>query len=263
MDALQKILKFEWYDQIRNKWIVLYTAFFFVLTFGLFQLQGDASRVFLTMTQILLLIVPLVSMIFGAMHVYHSREFIEILLCQPIRRSKLFWGVYLGMALPLAGGFVVGAGVPILMFGYNSIPDWRIPVMLLGTGLLLTMIFSALAFGIAMRTDDKLKGIGFALGLWFALALLFDGMVLYIVYAFADYPLEKPLIGISMLNPINIARSMILMKMDVAAMMGYTGAAFKKFFGGSLGVIVSLAALVGWAVLPLFVAQRHFLKKDF
>ena len=114
-----------------------------------------------------------------------------------------------------------------------------------------------------MLRHEVNRGIGAALLLWFYFALIFDGLLLLILFSFSDYPLEKPLIGISMLNPINIARSMILMKMDVAAMMGYTGAAFKKFFGGSLGVIVSLAALVGWVVIPLFVAKRHFLKKDF
>jgi Cu-processing system permease protein len=39
--------------------------------------------------------------VLGAMYLYSSREYIELLLTQPIERSSLFLGLYGGLALPL------------------------------------------------------------------------------------------------------------------------------------------------------------------
>ena len=78
----------------------------------------------------------------------------------------------------------------------------------------------------------------------------FDAIVLFILFQYADYPLEKPMIGISTLNPITLARIVVLLKMDVSALMGYTGAVFKDFFGSVTGQLVSVAFLVLWAAVP-------------
>ncbi len=39
------------------------------------------------------------------------------------------------------------------------------------------------------------------------------------------------MVGLSALNPIDLSRILILLQLDVSAMMGYTGAVFKDFFG--------------------------------
>ena len=129
-------------------------------------------------------------------------------------------------------------------------------------GCLITVIFTALAFLSSILTRDKAKGIGIAIMTWLYFALLFDGMVLFLLFQFSDYPIENAMVGVTALSPIDLARIQILLHLDVSAMMGYTGAIFKDFFGTSLGLIVSFLLLCLWAIVPFFISLKKFRTKD-
>jgi hypothetical protein len=58
--------------------------------------------------------------------------------------------------------------------------------------------------------------------IWFYFALIYDGLILLILFSFSDYPLEKITLLLSALNPIDLGRISIMLKMDVSALMGYT-----------------------------------------
>jgi Cu-processing system permease protein len=53
-----------------------------------------------------------------------------------------------------------------------------------------------------------------------------------------------------------------MLKMDVSALMGYTGALYKDFFGSSSGILFTLGIMLLWIILPLWWALRVFRKKD-
>jgi len=129
-------------------------------------------------------------------------------------------------------------------------------------GALLSLIFVAIAMLASVKTRDKAKGIGISIFLWLYFSLLFDGLVLFLLFQFADYPLEKPLIVFTALNPVDLGRILILLQMDVSAMMGYTGAIFKDFYGSVPGMIVSLGVLFTWVTIPLWISTRIFNHKD-
>ncbi|HEV8515118.1 MAG TPA: ABC transporter permease subunit, partial [Cyclobacteriaceae bacterium] len=130
------------------------------------------------------------------------------------------------------------------------------------SGLLLTFAFVALAFLASVTTRDKAKGIGVALLFWLYFTLIYDGLVLYVIYSFSDYPLEKVTLVLSSLNPVDLARIIILLKLDLSALMGYTGAFYKNFFGSSFGITYSFLFLILWTGVPLLFALRRFAKKD-
>ena len=129
-------------------------------------------------------------------------------------------------------------------------------------GLLLSVIFVAIAMLAAVITRDKAKGIGVSIFLWLYFSLLFDGLVLFILFQFEDYPLEKFMVVASAFNPIDLSRIMILLKMDVSALMGYTGAVFRDFFGTQSGFIVALVILSLWTITPFWLSLRKFNRKD-
>ena len=99
--------------------------------------------------------------------------------------------------------------------------------------------------------------------MWLSLSVLYDGAVLLAVNAFAAYPLEKPVLAMMLLNPVDLARIVLLMNFDVSALMGYTGAVFHRFFGSPLGTAVAVVALTAWILAPLAVGARWFARKDF
>ena len=258
-----KVVGYELRDVVRSRWLVGYTLFFFLATDTLLRFGGGGSKALLGLMNVVLLLVPLVSTVFGTMYVYNAREFTELLLAQPVRRGQLFAGLYIGLVAPLSLGFLGGLLVPFAIHGTESPDQWRALAVLALTGVVLTAVFVALAFLIAIRSDDRVRGLGIAVGVWLLFSLLYDGVVLLAVMRFGDWPLERPLLGLMLANPVDLARVLLLLQFDVSALMGYTGAVFERFFGGVAGMAVAATALATWVAVPVVLGARAFRKRDF
>ena len=254
---MKKIIKYVMTDILRNRIVLIYTVFLLVTSFSVFSLEDNSNKGLLSLLNIILLIVPLVSIIFSTIYVYNSAEFIELLVSQPLKRRTIWLSLFTGLGGSLSIAFFIGAGIPVLIYQFNTIG-----FMMIGVGILLSIIFVAVAMLAAVKTRDKAKGIGVAILLWLYFSILFDGLVLFLLFQFADYPLEKAMIFVSGLNPIDLSRILILLHMDVSAMMGYTGAIFKDFFGTAVGIAVSFGILLLWGVVPVMLATRKFNRKD-
>ena len=258
-----KVASYQLRNALRSRWLLGYTAFFLLATDALLRFGGDGTRAVISLTNVVLLVVPLVTIVFGAMYLYDAREFVELLLAQPVSRRQLYQGLYAGLALPLAGAFAGGVGAPFLLHGaLGAMPRGTLPT-LLAIGVALTLAFTGLAFCIAVRSEDRVRGLGSAIALWLAFAVLYDGLVLLLATLFADYPLERLLVGLTLANPVDLARVALLLRLDVSALMGYTGAVFEHFLGSAGGVLLSLSALAAWVVLPFLMGSRAFERKDF
>jgi len=252
-----KIAKYVLYDILRNRIIILYTLFLLVVTLSMFSLDSDPGKSTLSLLNIILLVLPLVSIIFTTIHFFNSYEFIELLLSQPVNRKTIFFAEFVALSLALSLAYLIGVALPMLVLNYNGSS-----IYMTLAGLLLTFVFVALAFGASVSTRDKAKAIGVALLFWFYFTLIYDGFILYIIYSFSDYPLEKVTLTLVSLNPIDLARIIILLKLDLSALMGYTGAFYKNFFGSNLGIIYSFLSLAVWTLAPLMLAMRRFVRKD-
>jgi Cu-processing system permease protein len=254
---MNRIIKIILLDILKSKIVLAYTFILAILSWSSFALEDNSAKGILTILNVILFTVPLVSILFATIYLYNSSEFIELLLSQPIKRRKIWISLFLGLSFSMILAFFVGAGIPLLL---NS-PD-SIGVMMLLNGCLITVIFTALAFLSSIITRDKAKGIGIAIMTWLFFALLFDGLVLFLLFQFQDYPIENAMVGITAFSPIDLARIQILLHLDVSAMMGYTGAIFKDFFGTSTGLIVSFFLLSLWAIIPFFISLKKFNRKD-
>ncbi|MCG9971922.1 ABC transporter permease [Christiangramia crocea] len=258
-----KILKYSFYDLMRSRWSYVYFLFYLMLGFVLLFLNNDLSKAVITLMNVIIILVPLIGTIFGVMYYYNSKEFTELLLAQPVKRSSIFLGQYFGVALSLAMSLVIGLGLPFIFYGiFNSDAIANFSLLLI-TGVFLTLIFTALAFVIALTNDNKIKGFGYAILLWLFLAVIYDGIFLMSLVFFEDYPLDKFSLIATMLNPIDLSRVLILLKMDISALLGYTGAVFQKFFGTNQGIILSSAMLILWVSVPLYFIRRISNRKDF
>lgn len=252
-----KIGKYVLYDILRNRFVMLYTFFLLLVTFSMFSLDSDPGKATLSLLNIILLVVPLVSIVFTTIHFFNSYEFIELLLAQPVNRKTIYFAEYFSISLALSVAYIIGVATPMLLLNFNESS-----IYLILAGLLLTFVFVALAFGASVSSRDKAKAIGVALLFWFYFTLIYDGLILYVIYSFSDYPLDKVTLTLVSLNPIDLARIIILLKLDLSALMGYTGAFYKNFFGSSWGIVYSVLFLMIWIFAPLMLAMRRFVKKD-
>ena len=179
-----KILKYSFYDLIRSRWSYVYLLFYLLLGFVLLFLNNDLSKAVITLMNVIIILVPLIGTIFGVMYYYNSKEFTELLLAQPIKRSSIFLGQYLGVALSLSMSLVIGLGIPFMLYGlFQSNEIWDFGLLLV-TGTFLTLIFTALAFNIALYNENKIKGFSYAILLWLFMAVIYDGLFLMALMAF-------------------------------------------------------------------------------
>jgi Cu-processing system permease protein len=258
-----KILKYSFYDLMRSRWSYVYFLFYLALGFVLLFLNNDLSKAVITLMNIIVVLVPLIGTIFGIMYYYNSREFAELLLALPVRRSSIFLGQYFGVAGSLTLSLVLGLGIPFAAYGlFRSSAVWDFSLLLV-TGAFLTLIFTALSFNIALANENRIKGFGYAVLLWLLLAVIYDGLFLLSLILLEEYPLDNFSLAATLLNPVDLSRTLILLKLDISALLGYTGAVFKEFFGTHTGLLVSLSTLVIWTFLPVWRLSVQCRKKDF
>ncbi len=249
-------------DLLRSRWLIAYAAFFFLATGALLRFSDTETKALLSLVNVVLLVVPLANVVFGAMYLYASREFVELLLAQPIRRSQLFAALYLGLTLPIAIATVAGIALPLALSRVTP-GALGIGLLLGGVGAVLGAVFTGIATMVAYWIEDRVRGLAVAIGCWLTLAVAYDALVLMAAVQFADYPIERPMLVALMLNPIDLARLALLRQFDVAALLGYTGAVFQQFLGGIRGLLAATGAVVLWVTVPTLVGARLFHRKDF
>ncbi len=252
-----KIAKYILIDIVKSKVLIAYTVLLAAISITIFLSDADPVKGLVSLTTIILIIVPLVSIVYATTYYFNAGEFTELLVSQPLDRKNIILGQFTGISIAILGSFIIGVCIPAAVFAFGSTA-----ITLMISGILLTLSFISLAFYASTKTRDKAKGIGLALMIWFYCSIIFDTLVLLFLFAFSDYPLEKAMITLVALNPIDLARVLILLQLDISALMGYTGALYREFFGSGTGIAASMAMLVLWSAIPLTLAVKTFKSKD-
>jgi len=259
VNATLRIARSQVRDVARSRWLTVYALLLVGFAGALVAFGGGGRRALTGLVNLVLIVVPLVSVLFGTLYLYGARDFHRLLLAQPVGRDRLLNGQYLGLALPLAGVTALGLGTPVLLTAGAG--DAAAVARFLAVVTLLALCFLSMAFLVAASIRDRSAGMGTALLLWLGLTIVYDALLFFASTALSGWPLERPALVATLLNPVDAARVLLLMDLDAAALLGYTGAVFRRFFGGS-GSVVAFAALSAWAVGPYLVARRVFRHSD-
>jgi Cu-processing system permease protein len=243
---------------LRSKFALGYTLFLFVLAMAMFLLETNTTKSIVGLMNVLLWVIPLCTLVYSTVHLYNAYEFFELMATQPIPRKKIIRSEWLSLSLALNASFLVGIGIPVLAF----VP-LAIAILIVVAGMALTTIFVSLSCLFGISFTDRTKGIGVALFCWLFFALIFDAIILFLLFSFSDYPTDKLVMVMSLLNPLDMARLVLLLQLNVSSIMGYTGAVFSQTVGSTLGIIILLSTMIAWMLLPAWMAQKLFEKKDF
>ncbi len=254
---MNKIARFILFDILKNKIVIFYTILLFVISWSVLGLENNYTKATLSLLNVVLLVVPLVSIIFSTIYVYNSSQFIELLLSQPVSRIKVWFNIFLGLSTALVFAFLIGCGIPILL--YSSI---QTGFSLIIIGVLLSVIFTSFAMLSAISSRDRAKGIGISIFIWLFFSIIYDGILLILMFQFADYPIEGFMATLAGLNPVGLSRIFVLLQLNISAMLGYSGAIFKQVFGSGGGMGISMLILLIWATVPFILSLIRFNKKD-
>jgi Cu-processing system permease protein len=254
---MEKLFKHILLDILKNKIVLFYTAALVLISVSVFNISETPEKAVISLLNIEMIVLPLICGVFSTIYFYNSAEFIELLVAQPLKRKTIFRSILTALICALSIAFLAGVGIPLLIYSATATT-----VLFVLSGIVLTACFTAFALAAAVYTRDKARGIGVAILIWFYFTLIYDGIILFLLFQFSDYPLENLVISLAMLNPIDLVRILILLKIDIAAIMGYTGALFKDFFQSNGGILICISVLFCWFAIPAGIAQRKFERKD-
>ncbi len=269
MNEQLNIAKLEVFDSARKQWLQIVGALFFVISLAVsyFGLAGthftSLRRTTLSLLNLMLFILPLISMMMGGLSLTGNREALEFFLAQPLKRREFFLGKYFGLAATLFVWIIFGfGGSGIVLSYYTGTRGINEFFTLVVITLFLALAFLSLSFLISAIVLEKSVTLLVVIILWLWFALFYDLVIIGIIRMVQELPVKYPMLIMLLLNPVDIARSGFLLKTKMAGLLGPTGALLNKLAGSTVGLIILAVGLILWIIVPLVVGTIIFEKRD-
>lgn len=257
----------------RNKWVVCFAGLFSLLTllvayFGMvtsgytgFQ---DFTRTSASIVNLAGFLIPLFALLLGVFSFITNTEYLELMATQPVPRSRILLGRYLGLVITVLGASVVGfglAGVVIaLVIGPIGASKY---LLVIGYSFVLAIVFTGLSMLISLLAERKQIALGIALAVWVFYEVLYGvvilGSTLYLSAGALKVVLTVGLLG----NPIDTVRVLSLLQISGPHLFGPAGATLLRMTGSAgMASVYGLLALLVWAIAPVYLSMRVFRKQD-
>jgi Cu-processing system permease protein len=230
-----------------------------IMTFTLLFLADDVKKTLLSLTIIFCALIPLVALLFTSLYWYHSERFTELLLTQPISRKVIFLSRAVILGISLIFALSLGVIIPFLWFQVFSADI----IFFLSLMSLLALVFVNLGLLISVSMSDKMKAMGVVLGIWMYLLMVHDGIVLIGLLLLKGYPTNTLALVAGTLNPIGLARILLIRYFDQPMLLSFTGARVQLFLSSTTGLIMALITGLCWIFGPLWLGLKSFIKRDY
>ena len=263
------IARKELLDSIRNRWVLGYAALLALLglaaaSAGLDSSAGMALQTFgrttATLMNLCLLLAPIVSVLMGAAAIAgeHDRGTLELLLSQPIARTRLLLAKYIGLAASLTIATVVGfapAGVFVATQSGLSFLGYYLLFPAIAATLGAAMLGVGLLISVSSRTGMQAQGT--AVLVWFACVLLYD-LLLIGTLSLGGMPVE--MIAASLVaNPVDAARVLGVLALEPDLyLLGPAGAYLAVRFTRAGAALWLTGSLAFWIIGPVAVSLWRF-----
>ena len=270
------VLAIGWHEFLinrRNRWVVSFAvlfagltlaiAYFGMVTSGYAGFQ-DFTRTAASLANAGGFLIPLFALILGVFSFIAHPEYLELLVTQPVSRSRILVGRYLGLSLTVLGAAALGFGLPGAMIAVAAGTEGALRYLAVIAYLsLLAVAFTGIALLVTLLARRRQIALGAALGVWIffelAYGVLMLGSTLYLSPSVLKTTLLVGLLG----NPVDLARVLSLLQVGGPHLFGPAGATLVKLTG-SVGVAtaVGLTGLVLWILVPLLAAVQIFKRQD-
>ena len=173
-------------DAKNNKWMIVYTIVFGILSFVFAWIDLSESKIYgspgfgrtaATLINIIILIIPLMGLTLGSLLISSEQEngnFFYI-IAQPITRVEYLLGKYLGISLSLLLSLLIGFGISGILIsfqvGSSQITNY-IYMIVLSSCLALTS--TSIGLLISVITKKSITALGLALFTWLLFVFFTD-----------------------------------------------------------------------------------------
>ncbi len=268
LDAVWLLAFKEMRDARRNRWFIVVSVLFALLSvsLSLLGLAGLGSlgisgfgRTAASLLNLVLLIVPLMGLLLGAMSIAGEREqgTLVTLLAQPVTAGEVFMGKYLGSALALISTVLLGFGASALVIaryaGAQEIGDY---LQLIAFTMLLGLSYLSMGFLASVFVRRQATAVGVALFLWFTFIFLSDLGLMGTAIVLRLSPNE--LFWLVLVNPAQSFKLAVIGALQKSLeSFGAAGLYASDVFGPWLAVLLG-AVLCVWILAPLGAALFLF-----
>ena len=257
----------------RLRWIRLLAAAFAPLALAAAYAAGAAddvsgadgfARTTMTLIPVVLVLLPLAALVLGVSGQAVETGSHPFLLTQPVSRTTLLVGRWLGESMALAGAIVAGFGSAAVVVAFTAGAAGMTGfAMFVIASIALAMIFLAIAAAIAAATDRRVTGLAVATFAWFFFVLLYDGAALSAAMWLTGPRGARILFTSVFGNPADLIRVLTLSFAGVPNVLGAAGEAWTRFLGGSgSAAAAAIGALVVWVIAPLVAGSRAIERRD-
>ena len=274
------IIKKEYRDTIRNKWLLIISSIFFILSiivsyFGVFGKEVGFHSIKDTVIALVSLasfIVPIIAIMLGHGSIINEKErgSIHILLSYPLTRTEVFIGKYIGLGIVLLTTIFVGfggAGV-IIAFGSSWSVNWLSYILFLIATFMAGMIFLGFSMVVSVVAKKRSTAIGGGVFIWFLFTMII-GMLLLGIYAATGGDIQEYMAGNLESVPDWLWKAMFFSPLDTYQMFVTLLYDVKTFFGYIVPAVPSYVntgttffGIFLWTMVSPILAILLFRKKD-
>ena len=275
MNIIFTIAKKEFQDGLRNRWILLATLLFIILTLSLVFLgsapvgkvsAGFLSIIIISLTTLAVFIIPLISLIlsYNAIVGEIERQTFLLTITLPLKRWHVVLGKFFGHITLITIAITIGfcaAFILILILGNNiEINEGKAFVALFITSIFLSAVFISIGYLISVIVHRQETAAIMAVGVWLFFVLLYDMGLLSTIIFFQGKFINTEVFNFLLIsNPTDAFRIFNLTGFDsVSALSGMNAVASKI----NLPLYAPVGIIILWIIFPLVIAMEIFEKKE-
>lgn len=251
---------------VRSRWVIGTAIVFAAISLGVTLLGLDSLRglglsgvgpASAGLVNLGVLLPPLMGLLLGAGSIAGARErgLLAMMIAQPVSRTSLVGGIFLGLTAALWVTVAAGFGLAALVLaGVAKVSDLAPFGALVVATLAVGTAGLGVGIGISSVAGGRTQAVALAVAVWFVLALGMDLALAGLGPAVHLGP-QGLLIAV-LLNPLEAGRILALLAADPSgAALGPFGSYVLERFGTLGSTVVLGSAIATWTVLPLLVAR--------
>jgi Cu-processing system permease protein len=258
---------------LRNRWFLLYTALFLVLSiaFSTVAMSGSPltgqpgfGRTSAGLMNLMLLIVPLIGLTIGAQAIVAEREdrFLDYELALPVGPAEVYLGKYLGAAISLILVLAFGLGAAGMVMaargGSAGLSQFLLLVLLT---VLLGLAMLSVGYLVSSFAPRTAAALGIAVTLWLLFVMVGDLGLMGSAMVMKMSP--GTMLGLTLINPLDVYKlAGVNLLQSSLEVLGPSGAYAIDRIGAALTWLL-LALLLFWVVVPLPLGYWLFRRTDF
>jgi len=258
MKKFSVLFLYEFLSIITGRWL-WFLLIVYNLLFALVRYYTvDRTQIFISSTNIVIYFNSIAVLLFSTLYWQNNSEFVSLILTQPVKRSVVF----LARLFSFYSGLILVTALTVLVH-LVQVLDLHFLGALLLSQVLIQFIFIGVGFFLAILTADRLKALAWDILLIVFFVFILDGIILWLIINYSQYPLEKVVLLLSSLNPISLMKFQTLSDVNVSLWSGYSGILLKRAYESGFIQAMNILSVILWWALPTTLAAYFFNKKDF